>query len=90
MSFGHGVSPPCRVEPVLILMIVKRRNHLFFLILALHVPCRLAGRLHGWQQERNQDPDNGDDNEKFNQREAPAAPRTISALEQSHSHTLHM
>jgi hypothetical protein len=42
---------------------VKRQADLFEMVRALDAPRRLAGRLHGRQQERDQDADDGDHNE---------------------------
>jgi hypothetical protein len=49
--------------------IVQRQSQLLNLILALRAPGRLAGRLHGGQQQRHEHADNGDDDQELNQRE---------------------
>jgi hypothetical protein len=52
-----------------VVIIVPGERDLLQIVAALGSPCRLACRLHGWQQERNQDCDNRDDGQKLDQRE---------------------
>jgi hypothetical protein len=40
---------------------------------AFRAPCGLAGRLDSRQKQSNQDPDNRDDDEQLDQREAGAS-----------------
>jgi hypothetical protein len=55
-----------------IVIAVQRDADLPEIVRALHTPRRLPRRLHGGQQEPDQDADDRDDNEQLNQRE-PAA-----------------
>jgi hypothetical protein len=50
---------------------VHRDAHLFQIVATLHSPRRLAGRLHRWQEQRDQNADNGNDDQQLNQRERP-------------------
>jgi hypothetical protein len=60
---------------------VQRQADLFEVVGALHSRCRLADLLHGGQQQANEDGDDGDDDEKLDQREgAPDGPAHGGAL----------
>jgi hypothetical protein len=52
------------------MVIVERQTDLLEVVAALHSPGRLARRLHGRQQHRDQDADDRDDHEELNQRKA--------------------
>jgi hypothetical protein len=41
---------------------------LFQVVAALHAPSGFAGRLHGGEQQANQDPNDRNDNQQFHQR----------------------
>jgi hypothetical protein len=53
-------------------MVHAAEGHLLQVILALDPPRRLARRLHGRQQQRDQDADDGDYDQKFDKGEAVA------------------
>jgi hypothetical protein len=44
---------------------VHRQADLLEIIAALHAPCGLARRLHGREQERDQDADDRDDHKQL-------------------------
>ena len=46
---------------------MERDAELLQVVLALQPPRRFPRRLHGRQQQRDQDPDDRNDNEQFNQ-----------------------
>ena len=52
------------------LVLQKAERDLFQMIQALGSPCRLAGRLHGRQQQGNQDADDRNDDQQFHQRKS--------------------
>jgi hypothetical protein len=37
------------------------------IVSTVHPPGRLAGRLHGWQQQGNENPNDGDNNQQFHE-----------------------
>jgi len=39
---------------------LRAQPDLFEMVATLRPPCRLTGRLHGWQKQRHQDADDGD------------------------------
>ena len=51
-------------------MDVQRQADLLQVVLALKSPGRLARRLHGRQEQRDQYPDNRDNDQEFYKREA--------------------
>ena len=55
-------------------VIVARQPHLLELVDALGPPRRLARGLHRRQQQADEDPDDGNDDEQFHQRETPWGP----------------
>jgi len=54
-------------------MLVKSDAELLEVVAALRPPCGLAGTLHRWQQEGDEQADDGDDRQKFDQRETATA-----------------
>jgi hypothetical protein len=66
------------------MVIVQRYADLFEIVFALGSPGRLAGLLHCRQQQRNQNGDDGNDDQKFNQRESTTVPHDAS-FRQVHS-----
>jgi hypothetical protein len=53
-------------------VVVQSQAKLPEFVRALNAAPRLAGRLHGRKQQRNQDPDDGDDDQQLYQRESTA------------------
>ncbi len=47
--------------------VMKRQADLLQVIGALHASSSFAGRLHGRQQQPDQDADDGDDHQEFNE-----------------------
>ena len=58
-----------REGPVLVVVVHRRQGDLLEVVGALGTPCRLAGGLHGRQEQRDQDGDDRDDDQQFDQRE---------------------
>ena len=52
-----------------VVVVVRGQGDLLEIVRALHPPRRLAGRLHGGQQQCDQDADDGDDHEQLDERE---------------------
>ncbi len=52
------------------MVVVQRKADLLEIVLARQPPRRLAGRLHGRQEERHEDADDEDHHEKLNERES--------------------
>ena len=48
---------------------VKCQTELFQMVRTLHSPGRFAGRLHGRQQKGDQNPDDRNNDQKFNEGE---------------------
>jgi hypothetical protein len=48
-----------------LVMRVRGQGELLELVAALHSSCRLPRRLHGWQQQRDQNADDRNDHEQF-------------------------
>ena len=65
-----GQTPFCRV------VILHCQRQLLYVVEALDPPGRLAGLLHGRQQQRHQHPDNGDHDQQFYERETTASRRS--------------
>ena len=64
-----GESPAAGGQPFRSAFVVQTpQGKLLQVVLALHHPCRLAGRLNGWQQQRDQDADDRDHDQKLDQR----------------------
>ncbi len=53
-----------------IFVIVQSQRHLLEVIGALNAPRRLTGRLHGGEQERDENADDGDDHQKLDERKS--------------------
>jgi hypothetical protein len=54
-------------------VIVQSQADLFEVISALQASGGFAGRLHGWQQQADENTDDGDDDQKFDQGESRVA-----------------
>ena len=55
-----------------IVIVLCRNTHLLQIIAALTAAGSFAGSLHGRQEKRNQDGDDGDHHQQFNERKSPA------------------
>jgi hypothetical protein len=51
-----------------VVIVVAGQRKLLEVVDALGAPGRFAGRLHGWQQQRDQDADDRDYDQQLNQR----------------------
>ena len=58
-----------------VVIIMQRQTDLLEIVDALRTTRRLSGRLHGWQQQRDQNGDDRDHHQEFNQRETATPPR---------------
>jgi len=54
---------------------VHRQSQLLEVIAALHTACRLARGLHGRQQKRHKNSNNGNDYQQFHERETATSAR---------------
>ena len=64
LRVGHG-------EPLVeALVVVQRQAELLEIVLALRPAGRLAGLLHGWQQQGHQDANDRNDHQQLNEGEA--------------------
>jgi hypothetical protein len=54
---------------VYIVVIVQRKTILFHIVDTLHPTRRLTGGLHSGQKQGDENADNGDNDEKFDERE---------------------
>jgi hypothetical protein len=59
------------------MIIVECNTDLVQVVLAARAARGLAGSLHRWQQQCDEDSDNGDDYQKFDEREAMAVKTTF-------------
>jgi hypothetical protein len=61
-----------RERPKRVVIVLHSQAELLQVVLALRLPSRFAGGLHGGNQQRDQDADDGDDDEQLDQRKARA------------------
>ena len=54
------------------MVVVHRNPNLLEIVLALCTACRFTSLLHGRQQKRNQNCNDGDDHQQFDERERTA------------------
>ncbi len=57
------------------------QHDLLEIVGALGTAGSLSGRLHGWQQQRNQHGDDGDDDQEFDQSETATQTRHVNDSE---------
>jgi hypothetical protein len=55
--------------PVSIVVVLARQSHLLEMVGALNAAGRFPRRLHGREQQRHQNADDGNDNQQFHERE---------------------
>ena len=61
----HGNATRERADGCVV--VVQSQTNLFEIVGALNAPGGLSGRLHGWEQEGDQDGNDCDDHQQFDQ-----------------------
>ena len=69
-EFLHHPQPAGREGPQRIVIVLQGDADLLEVVAALRPPGRLAGHLHGGQQQRDQHADDGDDDEELDEGES--------------------
>ena len=73
-----GASQICRRKHIVrVVIIVESLTQLLQMIATLRPTCGFSSLLHGGQQQRNQNRDNGNNDEQFNQGERATASRSL-------------
>ena len=76
-----SIRVPARECPHGTFEVEATERQLLEVVCTLGTPRRLAGRLHGRQQERNEDADDGDHHQQFDQRKTVQGPVDIPSHE---------
>ena len=78
---GPAPAPAAGWEEALLVVVLEAaEGELSHVVAAGDASCRFAGRLHGRQEQGDENADDGDDDEQFNEREA----RTTKAERRKH------
>jgi hypothetical protein len=82
-----GQYHPRRESAGSIVVAVQCDAHLVQIVLALHPPRRLASRLNGRQKKGYKDSGDGDDHQRFSQRESARVPVHLRFLKPETRHS---
>jgi hypothetical protein len=86
IGVAHPEASPAagRIMSIGLLMVQTSEGELLEAILALYSPRGFPRRLHGWQQQRNQDADNRNHHQEFHESKTSMFPTTSFTVALSH------